>query len=156
METRLYDDQLSFFFDNLWRWKLGLPEIKEDNYHPYGKAKDLQEIPNCQYSDDFTKGMNARMVMGYFRYGDKSNPMQRKTFNYIKSIEKRLERYKQEGNLEQLMDIANICRMEFEHPQHPNAHFKPTDDTYHTPAETKPDDSIGLQSYEYLQKNNHE
>jgi len=137
-EPKLYDDQLRHFFDNLWRWKFGLPEKSEDGYHPYGKAKDLDNIPKCQYSGEFTKLMNNRMIMGYFRYGDKSNPSQRKTFDYIKSIERRLAIYKEEGNTEQLIDIANMCRMEFEHPQHSKAHFKSTDDINHThPSDIK-------------------
>ena len=120
---------LRIFFNNLWRWHLGLPEIEINDANLYGTVPDIEEIKNLQYSDQFVKLMNNRMIMGYFRYGNRHT---RKTsYKQIESTKKRIELYEKTGNLEYLIDAANMLRMEFEKPQHPNTYFKAEDDSEH-------------------------
>lgn len=66
--------------------------------------------------------------MGYFRYG----PMGKKPgYDNIGSVKKRIELYEQTGNLEHLVDIANLAMVEFVEGQHPNRHFSASDDGIH-------------------------
>jgi hypothetical protein len=123
-------DNLSIFFDNAWRWISGLPEITIKDANPYNSVPDIDEIKKSQYSDKFTTLMNNRMVMGFFRYGNKNT--RRTQYDYIASAERRIALYKQTGNLEHLADAANALRMEFDTPQHPRAYFKATDDGEHS------------------------
>lgn len=125
-------NSLSFFFKNAWRWKLGLPELEEE-YHDansYNSVPDIEEIRKSQFGDLFVKLMNNRMLMGFFRYGDK---YKRKTYyHYINAVKRRIAIYEETGNTECLVDAANILRMEFDTPQHPKAHFKSIDDGEHS------------------------
>lgn len=45
----------------------------------------------------------------------------------IASALKRIEKYRETGNTEYLMDAANFCMMEFMFPTHQQAHFKAED-----------------------------
>jgi hypothetical protein len=38
-----------------------------------------------------------------------------------------MRRYKEDGNTEHLVDVANYMMIEFMYPKHPQAHFKGTD-----------------------------
>lgn len=49
------------------------------------------------------------------------------TIDAIKSLEKRLDKYKETGNTEFLADIANFAMIEFMYPQHLKAFYKSTD-----------------------------
>jgi hypothetical protein len=69
--------------------------------------------------------------MGGIRYGLLHEPGKPK-YDRIQSAIKRLEKYRQTGNLENLVDIANMCLLEFEEGEHPNRHFKSIDDGEHT------------------------
>lgn len=44
----------------------------------------------------------------------------------LKNIELRLQKYKDTGNTEFLVDIANFAMLEFMHPSIPGAKFTPT------------------------------
>lgn len=67
------------------------------------------------------------MAMSYYKYGPVKVNMQERLTDMIPTIEKRWEKYKETGNTEFLADIANMCMMEWRYPQHPKAHYKPTD-----------------------------
>ena len=58
----------------------------------------------------------------------KVNYEEKRLIDSIKSLEKRLQMYKDTGNTEFLCDIANFAMIEFMCPQHPTAHFKALDD----------------------------
>jgi len=45
----------------------------------------------------------------------------------LRSLEQRLAKYRETGNTEWLMDVANFAMIEYMHPSHPNAHFRATD-----------------------------
>lgn len=123
-------NSLQHFFHNAWRRHCGMEEIEEYiDKNKFCTVPDIEEIKKLSFNEDFVKLMNNRMVMGFFRYGNrhaKKSPM-----NNIKSAERRIELYKQSGNLEFLLDAANMLRMEFEIPQHPHASFNPQDDGEH-------------------------
>lgn len=84
----------------------------------------------CEWSQKFMAFMINRITVGRYRYGRKDAPV-RKRFKYLDSIQQRLKKYRQSGNLEHLVDIANLCMLEFECGEHPNRHFKAIDDGAH-------------------------
>ena len=89
---------------------------------------DIKQILSTEYSDRFDDIRKNMMVMSYYKYGAmKENYKTEKTIDAIGSLEKRLQKYKDTGNTEFLADIANFAMIEFMFPQHPKAHYKPTD-----------------------------
>ena len=89
---------------------------------------DTKQILSTEYSEHFDEIRKSMMVMSYYKYGPmKENYKQEKCLDAIGSLEKRLEKYKQTGNTEFLADIANYAMIEFMHPQHAKAYYKPTD-----------------------------
>lgn len=110
--------QLRPFLDDLWRWKCGLPEGT-----PSAKfLPSYESLLVTEWSPEFDLHMRRRMVLGAFRYG-LLNAKGKKKFNRIDSIRVRLGKYEATGNLEHLVDVANLCLLEFEEGDHPNRHF---------------------------------
>lgn len=92
------------------------------------KVQSLDQIRDYQWSDEFEALRRPRMVMGYFRYG----PMSRQgRHDNIGSALQRLRLYRHGGNGEHLVDVANICMVEFVQQNHPNYHFDAVDDGVH-------------------------
>ena len=88
----------------------------------------LRQLEKHQWSDKFELYMRNRLLMGGLRYGlmgEKGKPQ----YDSIASIRKRIELYEQTGNTEYLVDVANLCMVEFIEGKHPNKHFSATDDT---------------------------
>lgn len=77
-----------------------------------------------QISEFFIQQMVNRMVMGYFRYGPFRQQFPHRADAY-ESLRARLRKYKETGNTEWLIDVANLAMMEFECPSHENAHYDP-------------------------------
>lgn len=117
------------FMNNLWRWKCGLPENPEPK-NTVKSTVDIEELRKSQWCDQFDKLRRNRMVMGTFRYGDYKDPRAKK-FDRIGSAIFRLHKYKETGNTEFLVDVANLCMIEFDIPNHKNAHFHSVDDGEH-------------------------
>jgi len=100
---------------------------------------DIEELRKTEWSPVFEKLMRNRLLMGSFRYGclhDVNKPK----YNRVQKIKDKIELYERTGNLECLVDIANISLMEFEEGEHPLKHFMSTDDKDHStiiPDQTK-------------------
>ena len=115
-----------FFLNNLWRWKCGLSEFAFDKK----KSVDFDALRVSEWSAEFETLMRNRLVMGALRYGklhDKGKPQ----YDRVASMLKRLNAYKESGNKEFLVDVANLCLLEFEECSHPKAHFSSVDDGDH-------------------------
>lgn len=69
----------------------------------------------------FLQGMTNRRVVGAIRYGDKPKVQQK----YLSRLKKELKAYEQNGNFEQLLNIANYAFLEGAAPQNPKLHFDP-------------------------------
>jgi hypothetical protein len=67
---------------------------------------------------DFVQRQANRLIVGEWRYGA---PNRRQL--YMSRLEKELEAYKKDGNVEQLINIANYAFLESIEPEHPQAHF---------------------------------
>lgn len=116
---------LNNYIHNLWLWKCGLPE-DEPTLLP-----DLESLRETEWSPEFESHMRNRLIMGGIRYGllrAEGKPQ----YDRINSIINRLNKYRTDGNLEHLVDSANLCLCEFEECHHPRKHWGPQDDTEHT------------------------
>lgn len=94
------------------------------------KRESLDELRVSEWSDEFEHLMRLRLLMGRFRYSRIRDPS-RPGFDAVASALRRLERYRETGNLEFLVDVANLCLVEFETSAHPLKHFEATDDGEH-------------------------
>jgi hypothetical protein len=84
---------------------------------------DNEKILKTEYSTNFDELRKNRMVVSYHKYGPLSENYGNKLVKAVNNLEKRLELYKQTGNTEYLLDVANFAMIEFMYPQHPKAHF---------------------------------
>jgi len=86
------------------------------------------DVPTTEAGREFHQAMLDRMATSYFKYGTMAGAAEAGV-DQIESALKRIERYRETGNTEWLADVANMVMMEFHHPQHPEAHYRPTDST---------------------------
>ena len=93
--------------------------------------KDMAMLLCTQWSDEFERLRKNRMIMGRFRYGNLKG-QKAGEFDNVESMIRRLREYQKTGNQENLVDVANICMVEFVSKGHPDAHFTATDDGIHT------------------------
>lgn len=69
----------------------------------------------------FSNLMMNRLIVGCLRYGPIGKGPR---IDRTKGLMKRANQYKKTGNLEFLVDIANICLIEFHEKTHPLAHWE--------------------------------
>ena len=83
-------------------------------------------VPLSEIDRQFIQGMMDRMAMSYHKYGAVKDGYPKKVCA-LRSMQVRLDKYADDGNLEHLMDAANFIMIEFMCPSEPTAHFTPTD-----------------------------
>jgi hypothetical protein len=88
--------------------------------------EEIDNILKSQVSDQFLKGMVARMEMSYFKYGDVKEAYPHK-INALESLRQRIRKYRETKNTEFLIDAANFCMIEFMFPSNQEAFFQATD-----------------------------
>lgn len=118
------------FLRDLWRRVAGIPPVMGD-----GDMPSLADLRRTEWSEEFERLMRNRLVMGAFRYGplrSEGKPQ----YDRLASARKRLSIYERTGNLEHLVDVANLMLCEFEEGDHPRRHLRAVDDGHH--AEAKP------------------
>lgn len=89
----------------------------------------LAALRERQWSPEFEGLMRNRLVMGAFRYG-LFGPA-KGGYDQVGSILRHLAAYTESGNLEHLVDIANLALVEFEFGRHPKRHWHACDDSEH-------------------------
>lgn len=80
-----------------------------------------------EYSARFDELRRNRVEVSYYKYGPAAQNFGRGNVQAIPTLEKCLQKYKETGNAEFLVDGANYLMFEFMYPQHPKAHFRATD-----------------------------
>lgn len=93
----------------------------------------LPELREAQWNIRFFELCSNRMVLGAFRYGCLA--AQKRYGNRRRNVDSIIERanlFLSTGNLEYLVDIANLAMVEFTIGQHPKRHWAATDDKVHT------------------------
>lgn len=81
--------------------------------------------PASEFCEEFVVGMRKRMAVSYHKYGAVKDAAGK--VDEVASLKTRLSRYEEDGNTEWLIDVANFAMIEFMQPQHPDAHYRPTD-----------------------------
>jgi len=94
------------------------------------KAETKPALVASEWSPEFETLMRNRLLVGRYRYGRMDRTAER-NYDRIDSAVKRLKNYQATGNMEYLVDAANLCLMEFEHSEHPEKHFTAVDDGEH-------------------------
>jgi hypothetical protein len=90
----------------------------------------IEQLRETEWSPEFEQLMRNRLVMGAIRYGKLHAPG-KSQYDRIASCIKRLKAYEETGNKEYLVDVANLCLLEFEECHHPKQHFAAIDDSGH-------------------------
>lgn len=99
---------------------------------PHSHAREsLSSLRLSEWSPQFETLMRNRLLMGRFRYG-RMDRKEERNYDRVGSMTQRLSLYQKTGNLEHLVDVANLAMMEFEHGEHPFKHFEAADDGVHT------------------------
>lgn len=86
---------------------------------------DINIAEPTEVSVEFLQGMANRMAVSFHKYGLVKDGCA--VIDVLGSLEGRLAKYRETGNTEWLMDVANFAMMEFMFPKHPDAHYRPTD-----------------------------
>jgi len=121
-----------FYLGNLWRWKCGL---KERTLPEYGKAPSIDFLERTQWDDQFARLMKNRLILGCLRYG-RNKSIQNSDLekrDYRIDIMRRARLYLHTGDIEQLVDIANVALLEFVKQRKRGVKMQSTEDAYHTP-----------------------
>lgn len=105
-------------------------------------ALHLTERHASEVSTEFLRGMASRMALSFEKYGAVKDAYPDKV-DALASLETRLRKYRETGNTEYLMDVANFAMIEYMRPRHQQAHFK-AEDSHASPGRTGTDGrSIG-------------
>lgn len=89
-------------------------------------VKEELRVPDTEFSVPFVQGMADRMAVSFAKYGHVTDESVKK-FDPVQNLQVRLDKYRETGNTEWLMDVANCAMIEFMFPQHPEAHYRATD-----------------------------
>ncbi|MCP4895635.1 MAG: hypothetical protein GY906_01570 [bacterium] len=92
------------------------------------EQRDPRAIGDSRLDAGFIELMKTRLMVGHFRYGIKAEQGVR--YDTVGAILARAALYQETGNTEYLVDLANFCMLEFQHPSHPDAHFEAGDDNH--------------------------
>ena len=92
--------------------------------------RGLEMLRKTEWSREFERLMRARLVMGALRYGILNAP-EKPEYDRMQAISLHVTAYQRDGNMEHLVDIANLSLCEFEEGTHPKRHFAPIDDGPH-------------------------
>ena len=99
---------------------------------PPSKPKpSLDELRKTEWIPEFEQYMRNRLVMGAIRYETFKEKTVNNKYDCIGYIISKLEAYQETGNLECLVDAANLLMIEYASPTHPSPHFTPLDDVAH-------------------------
>ena len=80
-----------------------------------------------EYSDKFDELRKNRVATSFYKYGPAKDNYSTGNVKSIPTMELCLNKYKETGNLDYLLDACNYAMFEFMYPQHPKAYFCATD-----------------------------
>jgi len=106
--------------------------ILRDVENKDNKPLSLESLRKTEWSPLFEELMRNRQILGAFRYQTyNENRIDGGKYKRVDSIIKRANMYAETHNMELLVDIANLCMLEYEFGDHPDRHFKSIDDGEH-------------------------
>ena len=112
--------------------RIGLMSNGDSYINPINKKINLKELKDSEWCPEFETLMRNRLLIGSMRYGLIGSPGKPK-YDRPNCMINRLNLYKETGNLEHLVDIANLALLEYVEGDHPDKHWNVVDDhDYHT------------------------
>ena len=69
----------------------------------------IADLRRSEWSPEFEQLMRNRLAMGAMRYG-RLHAVGKPAYDRVPSMARRLQQYAETGNLELLVDVANLCR----------------------------------------------
>ncbi len=99
-------------------------------FGPARPMPGLDSMRETEWCPEFERFMRNRLLMGPFRYGLMREPGKPR-WDRVGDIVRRAEAYRETGNLELLVDIANAAMLEYVEGDHPNRHWRSEDDGMH-------------------------
>lgn len=108
----------------------------------------IESILKSEYSKEFDEKRKRSMITSYYKYG-KAALNYPNNVDAIASLEQRLNLYKQTGNMDYLIDIANFAMLEFMFPRKKDSFYKAIADEKESP------DLVGLSVGELKELNNY-
>lgn len=135
----------AWYDKNRFRLKKGYPERELG-----GSSYLMEELRESEWSPEFEDLMHHRLCFGAIRYG-RLHAKGKPKYDRVQSMIKRLVNYRYSGNKEFLVDIANLCLLEFEECDHPKAHFTSIDDGEHVLETSKSEPLISFTESELIQ-----
>jgi len=82
----------------------------------------MDQLAVSEWSPTFERLMRNRLVIGALRYG-RLHARAKPRWDRVAGARKRLNQYEASGNLECLVDVANMALLEFEEGFHPKRHW---------------------------------
>lgn len=104
----------------------------------------MQPDMKKEYSDRFDTLRKNRVEVSFHKYGPAKINFGDKLVDTIKSHNLCIEKYKETGNTEYLLDAANYLMFEFMYPQKEGAYFKATDSSESAGTSGEPIGKWGL------------
>lgn len=83
---------------------------------------EMQDAARRKRCAHFDQLRNNRLMIGHLRYGA-CGVSRDASYDVVASMIHRLEEYRATGNLEHLVDVANLAEIEFIWPRHAQAHW---------------------------------
>lgn len=84
------------------------------------------EILDKEYSVEFDMRRQNAILVSYHKYGPSKENFKKGMVDAIGSLEKCLKKFKETGNTEYLVDVANYAMFRYMYPQG-NESYRPTD-----------------------------
>lgn len=85
-----------------------------------------------EYSERFDELRKNRVRTSYYKYGSARKNFSTGNVNALETMKLCVEKYKETGNTEFLVDAGNYLMFEFMYPQHEKAHFRATNSSEST------------------------
>ena len=86
----------------------------------------IERILKTEYSKDFDEKRKQAVVVSYYKYGKVKDNFGLENVDAIGSLEKCLKKFKETGNTEYLIDVANYAMFRYMYPKK-GEYFKHTD-----------------------------
>ena len=84
------------------------------------------EILKKEYCEEFDEKRKNAIIVSFHKYGPSKENFKKGMVDAIGSLEKNLKKFKETGNTEYLVDVANYAMFRFMYPQG-NESYRPTD-----------------------------
>lgn len=92
---------------------------------------DLEALRASEWSPEFERLQRNRLIIGALRYGLLGD-LEKPNWDRVSRAKELWCDYEKTGNLECLVDAANMAMLEYVEGRHPNRHFNAVDDGDHT------------------------